>query len=82
LQLINNGNSVKNSNILLLNQKIDDRNKNIFFNTKDVCCKKVFYKNVSKKIKAVRLSSKPSYSELEQDIVFESDKIQKIQNFK
>ncbi len=58
------------------------KNNNLFFNLKEINNNKIFYRNVSKKIKTVRLSTNPSYSDLEQDVTFESDKIHKIQNFK
>lgn len=58
------------------------KNKNLFFHINEINNKKIFYRNVSKKLRTVRLSSNPSYSELGQDVTFESDKIHKIQNFK
>ena len=67
---INNSNNIKGIN------------KNVFLHVKAFNSKKLFYRNVSKKLKTVRLSSNPSYSELGQDIAFESDKIHKIQSFK
>ena len=57
-------------------------NKNVFFDAKDLNSKKIFYRNISKKLRTVRLSSNPSYSELGHDVTIESDKIHKIQNFK
>jgi len=57
-------------------------NKNVFLDVKDFSYKKLFYRNVPKKLRTVRLSSDPSYSELGHDVTFESDKIHKIQSFK
>ena len=53
-----------------------------FFGFPNFKKQKISTKNPGKKIKTVRLSSNPSFSEVEQDVSFESDKIQKIQNFK
>jgi len=58
------------------------KNNNLFFNINEINKNKNFYRNISKKLRAVRLSSNPSYSELGQDVTFESDKIHKIQNYK
>ena len=54
----------------------------MFLDVKEVNKNTKIYRNVSKKLKTVRLSSNLSYSELGQDVIFESDKIHKIQSFK